>query len=30
MILFKNGQEAAKQVGALPKNAIKQWIEREL
>lgn len=30
MILFKNGQEAAKQVGALPKSAIKQWIEREL
>jgi thioredoxin 1 len=30
MILFKNGQQAATQVGALPKNAIKQWIEREL
>jgi len=30
MILFKNGQEAAKQIGALPKNGIKQWIEREL
>ena len=30
MILFKNGQEAAKQIGAMPKNAIKQWIEREL
>ena len=30
MILFKNGQQAATQVGALPKSAIKQWIEREL
>ena len=30
MILFKNGQEAAKQVGAMPKSGIKQWIEREL
>ncbi|HEX8302202.1 thioredoxin [Sphingomonas sp.] len=30
MILFKNGQQAATQVGALPKGAIKQWLEREL
>ncbi len=30
MILFKNGQQAATQVGALPKSAIKQWIQREL
>ncbi|MHA6719514.1 thioredoxin [Sphingomonas sp. RS6] len=30
MILFKNGQQAATQVGAMPKNAIKQWIEKEL
>ena len=30
MILFKNGQQAATQVGALPKSAIKQWIESEL
>jgi thioredoxin 1 len=30
MILFKNGQVAATQVGAMPKSAIKQWIEREL
>ncbi|WP_448664857.1 thioredoxin [Sphingomonas sp. CJ20] len=30
MILFKNGQQAATQVGAMPKNAIKQWIEREI
>ena len=30
MILFKNGQQAATQVGALPKSAIKQWIEREI
>jgi thioredoxin 1 len=30
MILFKNGQVAATQVGAMPKSALKQWIEREL
>ena len=30
MILFKNGEVAATQVGALPKSAIKQWIERSL
>ncbi|QIG80060.1 thioredoxin TrxA [Stakelama tenebrarum] len=30
MILFKNGQVAATKVGAMPKSAIKQWIEGEL
>ena len=30
MILFKNGQPAATQVGAMPKNGIKQWIEGQL
>lgn len=30
MLLFKNGELAATQVGALPKSAIKQWLEREL
>jgi len=30
MIMFKNGQQAATQVGALPKSAIKDWIQREL
>lgn len=30
MILFKNGQQAATQVGALPKSGIRQWLEREL
>ncbi|WP_109807001.1 thioredoxin TrxA [Sphingosinithalassobacter portus] len=30
MILFKNGQPAATKVGAMPKSAIKQWIESEL
>ncbi len=30
MILFKDGQEAAKQIGAMPKNAIKQWIQGAL
>jgi thioredoxin 1 len=30
MILFKNGQQTAVQVGAMPKSALKQWIEREL
>ncbi|MBO9712864.1 thioredoxin TrxA [Sphingomonas sp.] len=28
MILFKNGEVAATQVGALPKSGIKQFIER--
>lgn len=30
MILFKNGEQAATQVGAMPKNGIKQWLESEL
>jgi len=30
MILFKNGEVAATQVGALPKSAIKQWIVQSL
>ncbi|RYY47233.1 MAG: thioredoxin [Sphingomonadales bacterium] len=30
MILFKDGAEAAKQVGALPKGQIKQWLESQL
>ncbi|WP_431470679.1 thioredoxin TrxA [Sphingosinithalassobacter sp. LHW66-3] len=30
MILFKNGQVAATKVGAMPKSAIKQWIESEI
>ncbi|MCW3837867.1 thioredoxin [Sphingomonas canadensis] len=30
MILFKDGQIAATQVGAMPKSAIRQWIERGL
>ncbi len=30
MILFKDGQVAATQVGAMPKRAIKDWIERGL
>ena len=30
MILFKDGQPAATQVGAMPKSAIKQWVERSL
>jgi thioredoxin 1 len=30
MILFKNGQPAATQVGALPKSGIRQFLEREL
>lgn len=30
MILFKNGQVAATKVGAMPKSAIKAWIESEL
>ena len=27
MHIFKNGQEAAKQVGALPKPKLRKWIE---
>ena len=30
MILFKNGEQAATQVGALPKGAIKQWLQSQL
>lgn len=30
MVLFKNGEEAARTVGALPKPALKQWLESEL
>jgi thioredoxin 1 len=30
MILFKNGEVAATQVGAMPKSAIKDWIQRGL
>ena len=30
MILFKNGQPAATQVGALPKSGIKQFLEAQL
>jgi thioredoxin 1 len=30
MILFKNGEVAATQVGALPKSGIKDWIQRSL
>jgi thioredoxin 1 len=30
LIIFKNGQPAATQVGALPKSALKSWIEKNL
>ncbi len=30
MILFKDGQPAATQVGAMPKSAIKQWVQGQL
>ena len=30
MILFKNGQEADKKVGAAPKSALKGWLEAAL
>ena len=30
MILFKDGKPAATKVGALPKNALKQWVESSL
>ena len=30
MILFKDGQQAATQVGAMPKSAIKAWIQGAL
>ena len=30
MILFKNGEQAATQVGALPKSGIRQWLQGAL
>jgi len=30
LILFKNGQPAATKVGALPKNALMQWVQGAL
>jgi thioredoxin 1 len=30
LILFKDGKPAATQVGALPKNQLKQWVEKSL
>ena len=30
LILFKNGQPAAKQVGALPKSRLKEWISANI
>jgi thioredoxin 1 len=30
MILFKDGQPAATQVGAMPKSAIKNWVQGQL
>ena len=30
LILFKNGQPAAKQVGALPKSRLKEWISASI
>ena len=30
LILFKNGKPAATQVGALPKSALRQWIEKNV
>ena len=30
MILFKNGEVAATQVGALPKSGIREWVQRGL
>lgn len=30
MILFKDGQPAATQVGAMPKSGIKKWLESSL
>jgi len=30
LILFKNGQPAATQVGAAPKSALKAWIDKSL
>jgi len=30
LILFKDGKPAATQVGALPKSALRQWIEKNV
>ncbi len=30
LLIFKNGQVAAKQVGAAPKSMLKAWIEKNL
>ncbi|MFZ5747355.1 MAG: thioredoxin TrxA [Pseudomonadota bacterium] len=30
MVLFKNGQEAARKMGAGPKSQLKAWLESEL
>jgi len=30
MILFKDGQEAARKIGALPKGKLKEWVESVL
>ena len=30
MILFKNGEVAATQIGAIPKSALKDWVQRGL
>jgi thioredoxin 1 len=30
LILFKDGKPAAKQVGALPKSQLRQWVERSI
>ncbi|WP_311269773.1 thioredoxin [Sphingobium sp. WCS2017Hpa-17] len=30
MVLFKNGEEAARKIGAAPKSALKGWIESVL
>jgi thioredoxin 1 len=30
LILFKDGKQAATQVGALPKSQLKTWIDRSL
>ncbi|MEM6475680.1 MAG: thioredoxin [Pseudomonadota bacterium] len=30
MVLFKNGEEAARKLGAAPKSQLKDWLEGEL
>ncbi len=30
MLVFKNGEAAATKVGAIPKNAIVEWIEESI